>query len=81
MANTWIKDAVFHMALKAIEAKLEGDEARVESLCTMMDIHTWQSGAKDALVKLLRLPLRPVREYHLLFGLLEEEMREEAGRR
>ena len=61
MANTWIKDAVFHMALKAIEAKLEGDEARVDSLCTMMDIHPWQSGAKDALVKLL------VREYHLLF--------------
>ena len=59
MANTWIKDAVFHMALKAIEAKLEGDHARVESLCTMMDIHTWQSGAKDALVKLLRLPERP----------------------
>lgn len=79
MANTWIKDAVFHMALKAIEAKLEGDHARVDSLCTMMDIHTWQSGAKDALVKLLRLPLRPVREYHLLFGMLEEEMRDKGN--
>ncbi|MDA0685003.1 MAG: hypothetical protein O3A57_11385 [Bacteroidetes bacterium] len=74
MANTWIKDAVFHMALKAIEAKLEGDEARVESLCTMMDIHPWQSGAKDALVKLLRLPERPVKEYHLLFGMLQVDM-------
>ena len=80
MANTWIKDAVFHMALKAIEAKLEGDHARVDSLCTMMDIHTWQSGAKGCAGQTACvLPLRPVREYHLLFGMLEEEMRDKGN--
>ncbi len=74
MARTWITDAVWHMALKAIEAKLNAEEARVESLCILMDTHPWQSEWKDCLVELLRQPVRPVREYHLVFGILEVDM-------
>ena len=62
------------MALKAIEAKINAEDARVESLCILMDTHPWQSEWKDCLIELLRLPLRPVREYHLVLGMLEVVM-------
>lgn len=74
MARTWIKDAVWHMALSAIQAKIDGEEARVESLCVMMDMNPWQSEWKECMIELLRQPLRPVREYHLVFGMLEVDM-------
>jgi len=74
MGQNWIKDAVWHMAINAIEAKINAEEARVESLCILMDTHPWQSEWKDCLVELLRQPVRPVREYHLVFGMLEVDM-------
>lgn len=33
MRHNWMKDAIWHMALKAIEARLIAEEARLESLC------------------------------------------------